>query len=321
MNPYYQMTDTSLWTGRTTDPKDGIQYWYQTAACLNWEELSNLPTGEKKIGLIGYANDEGVRRNQGRVGAKEGPKAIRHQLGKIAWHHKEINVLDFGDAICNDGDMEATQNQLAEVVEFCLRQNIFPLVLGGGHDIAYGHFKGIHSAIGNQTDRIGIINFDAHFDLRPVVQQGNSGTPFNQILNEYDFQQIDYMAIGIQQQANTKSLFDIAEQFGVQYIFSQDCHLAKAKKVKEKLGLMLEKCDALYITIDMDGFSSAYVLGVSAPSPLGFEPYFVMEILSFLFASEKVVSCDWAELNPRFDQDNASAKLVARLVDHTCSLI
>jgi len=52
----------------------------------------------------------------------------------------------------------------------------------------------------------------------------------------------------------TRNLFEITYQFGVQYILSQDCHLAKAKKIKDKIELRLEKCDSIYITIDMDGF-------------------------------------------------------------------
>ena len=38
---------------------------------------------------------------------------------------------------------------------------------------------------GKQKNKIGIINFDAHFDLRPIENQSNSGTPFNQILTEH----------------------------------------------------------------------------------------------------------------------------------------
>jgi formiminoglutamase len=66
----------------------------------------------------------------------------------------------------------------------------------------------------------------------------------------------------------------------------------------------------------MDGFSSAYAPGVSAPSPLGFAPSFVYEALAFLFQSKKVISCDIAELNPDFDVDDSTAGLAARLVDY-----
>jgi len=56
---------------------------------------------------------------------------------------------------------------------------LFPIVLGGSHELAYGHFNGIVNHLKKQTknsSKVGIINFDAHFDLRPYDNQGSSGT-------------------------------------------------------------------------------------------------------------------------------------------------
>ena len=128
---------------------------------------------------------------------------------------------------------------------------------------------------------------------------------------------VDYFVIGIQQQSNTIELFDIAKSKHVDYIINYDCESScdKITSLQKKLIPFIAKNDYLYITIDLDGFSSAYASGVSAPSPLGFTPYFVFEILRFLFNSNKVISCDIAELNPTYDQDNITVNLDAKLVD------
>jgi formiminoglutamase len=78
----------------------------------------------------------------------------------------------------------------------------------------------------------------------------------------------------------------------------------------------LEKVDHLYITIDLDGFSSAFAPGVSAASPLGLSPNFIYQALAFLLKSKKVIACDIAELNPEYDKDNSTAQLAAKLVDY-----
>ena len=70
------------------------------------------------------------------------------------------------------------------------------------------------------------------------------------------------------------------------------------------------------MTIDLDGFSSAYAPGVSAPSSDGFSPIFVYKILDFLLLSKKVISCDIAELNPDFDINENTSTLASRLVDY-----
>lgn len=311
--------EPDLWTGRKTDAELAPQYWYQHIRCGSLYDLNenNAP----KFGLIGYACDEGVKRNFGRVGAVNGPMLIREKLGKLPLHFKQ-SVVDFGNITCVDANLESCQNAFALAIRHLIENEVFPLAIGGGHDIAYAHYKGLKDALPKQ--RIGIVNFDAHFDLRPVEDVPNSGTPFNQLLSEFKGkgESIDYFAIGIQKQSNTKQLFDIAKHYNVDYILSDACSDSKEalQQLQQKLKPIIEQNDFLYITIDMDGFSSAYVSGVSAPSPLGFSPKFVYKVLAFLFESKKVLACDIAELNPKYDSDGQSASLAAKLIDYISTL-
>lgn len=310
-NVDYQPAQKIYWTGRKSNPDIGNQYWHQEITLLDFQEIN---TSNVDIAILGYVCDEGVRRNLGRVGASQGPTALRERLAKLPIHFDKKRVADVGNIICVDEDMESCQLAFADYIKQLISKQIFPIAIGGGHDMSYGHFKGIHNAIGNNK-KIGIINFDAHFDLRPVEKKTNSGTPFNQILNE--FENVNYFAIGIQRQANTKELFEIAKNNKVDYAINYDCESSKEELdvLKERLQPIINSSDYLYITIDMDGFSSAYAPGVSAPSPLGFTPYFVFKVLRFLFDTNKVISCDIAELNPTLDRDNLTANLAAKLVD------
>lgn len=314
----YQPGKKKFWEGRKSNPTLENQYWHQEIKLKNIHDLQN--DNATNIALLGYVCDEGVRRNLGRVGAQKGPNVLRERLSKLPKHFDTISIADVGDLICIDDDMESCQHGLTVSISKLISQGIFPIVIGGGHDVAYGHFMGIRNAVKN-TDKkkIGIINFDAHFDLRPVDEKPNSGTPFNQILSELNQkgETVNYFAIGIQQQSNTKELFSIAKENHVDFALSNECESTSEaiQTLQEKLHPFIEKNDYIYITIDMDGFSSAYAPGVSAPSPLGFSPNFIFKILHFLFDSNKVISCDIAELNPRLDQDNLTANLAARLVD------
>ena len=76
--------------------------------------------------------------------------------------------------------------------------------------------------------------------------------------------------------------------------------------------------DHLYLTIDLDGFSSAYAPGVSAPSPLGFSPNIVEKVVELIVGSGKLISTDIVELNPVFDLDASTARLAGRLVEMLC---
>lgn len=319
----YQPGNYSNWVGRKTNPISGNQYWYQAIECNPIDSIKGA--GQPAIALLGYSCDEGVRRNFGRVGAKQGPLAIREKLAKLAFHRNDKKIIDFGDIVCIQEDMESCQKAFAACISQCIQARIFPIGMGGGHDMAYAHFMGIYDAIkSNKNPRMGIINFDAHFDLRPVEEKGNSGTPFNQIIAEMKMlgETVNYLPIGIQQPSNTNELFEIAKNEKVNFIPIAICDGSDAnvKMLEEKLINFIALNDYIYISIDLDGFSSAYAMGVSAPSPLGYTPKFVMKVLAILMASKKVIACDIAELNPSFDQDQLTANLAARLVDYIVSL-
>ena len=320
INAEYNPAERSFWEGRKSNPDMGNQYWHQQIELVNLNQLTNAALQPIDVALLGYVCDEGVRRNRGRIGAHEGPKAIRERLAKQPIHFDTKRVVDAGDIVCSDDDMESCQQLFARSITQLLQQRVFPIALGGGHDMSYGHFLGIWDAIKDTPKRrVAIINFDAHFDLRPVEGRLNSGTPFNQVLTQFAAQgvTVDYFAIGIQQQSNTRELFQIARQRNIGYAINYDCESASVEMeaLKARLRPIVERNDYLYVTIDMDGFSSAYAPGVSAPSPLGFTPYFVFKLLSYLLSTQKVIAFDIAELNPLFDRDKHTATLAAKIVD------
>lgn len=319
LNAEYKPAEKSHWEGRKSNLNIEHQYWHQEIQCFDVDKDNNL--AEIDIAILAYECDEGVRRNRGRIGSCLGPNSIRERLAKLPLHFDNIRIADVGNIVCIDDDMEAAQLLFAKHISNLIQQNILPIGIGGGHDMAYGHFLGIKDALRLKSNqKIGIINFDAHFDLRPVEDKANSGTPFNQILNTplENGNAVDYFAIGIQQQSNTKELFNIAQNTPINYAINYDCESSKVEleALKQRLLPFIEKSDYLYVTIDLDGFSSAYAPGVSAPSPLGFTPYFVFKMLSFLFGTEKIIAFDIAELNPSLDRDKLTANLAAKIIDY-----
>ena len=305
--PFYQPPKKERWTGRQSDFKE---YWHQ------WVELTNLSEQSQcdfDIALLGYQCEEGVRKNQGRLGAKEGPNAIRKMLGKLPAHREDIQLSDCGDLVYSEEILlETFQLEFSKIISKLIQQKVFPIALGGGHDMSYAHFLGIHDALYHEGKSFGIINFDAHFDLRKE-DQATSGTPFNQVLKEFG-DHTHYAVLGIQQSSNTKALFEIAEETKSNYLFLEDCNLSNIQKSFLLIDELSNRVDYIYVTVDMDGFSSSYSPGVSAPSSFGLTPDYVLQVIRYILKTEKVVALDFAEINPTYDIDNATARLAAKLV-------
>ena len=307
----YQLPNPEIWQGRKTGT---AQYLHEAVAML---DMNSSPKSQPKgFALLGYACDEGVKRNQGRVGAKDGPLAIKEALGKLPcpldW---SCNLFDAGQLICDDQDMEATQKDLSKSVHSLLSSGYFPLVLGGGHDIAYGHFSGVQDYLGPGTT-LGIINLDAHFDLRNNAGGNNSGTPFYQIAQEQQGRKLPfhYLCLGIREDANPTELFETAKEFRVSFVKNTRFNMRHTDFLKNKLQEFFSRVDRVYLTIDLDGFSSAYAPGVSAASPFGFDPDIAIWALEEIIRSGKLISMDIAELNPIYDKDGQTAKLAAGLL-------
>lgn len=55
---------------------------------------------------------------------------------------KEVKFFDAGNILCDEISMEEGQRLLGHAVEKILDLNLFPIVLGGGHETTFGHFQG-----------------------------------------------------------------------------------------------------------------------------------------------------------------------------------
>ncbi|MBV7599218.1 formimidoylglutamase [Aeromonas sp. sia0103] len=300
--------DMTVWQGRR-DPEDG-------ELALRWHDRVQpwQTDAAPGVALVGFACDEGVRRNKGRVGAASAPHAIRKLLANTAWHLGRP-VYDGGDVSCDDGDLDAAHGRLAERVASLLAEGHFPLVLGGGHEVAFGSWSGLNRHLAGKG-RVGIINLDAHFDLRMKQEQASSGTPFFQIAERCAAQgsPFHYACLGVAETANTQALFARADGLGVWYELDEAMTQRELPELLNGLDAFIARCDHLYLTIDLDVLPAAVMPGVSAPAARGVELAVIEPLIAHIRASGKLRLADLAEYNPTLDQDQRSARVAARLI-------
>jgi formiminoglutamase len=318
MHPTYSAPELTNWTGR---PSEDRAYLHENIRLLDLGEAGIEPGPSPVPVLLGYCCDAGVARNLGRPGAAAGPSAFRAVLGRMPVPAQGARVLwDAGDFTCAEGAMEATQEGFAKGIGRLLEKGCFPLGIGGGHDISYAHYLGMSSSLGPGV-RVGILNLDAHMDLRRPEPLPHSGSPFFQIaaLCKETGRDFRYCCLGARRDANPRELWDRAADLGVTVIERSALWPTGLPGALSRVNAFLNAVDVLYLTIDLDGFASAYAPGVSAPSPMGFTPEGILPILDAVLESKKLKSMDIAELNPAYDRDSQTAVLAASLVHHILS--
>lgn len=299
------------WNGRH-DPEDGSN-------AKRWHHAVNGQNATDSIGLIGFACDIGVERNKGRIGAAEAPNILRAALANLAWHGK-TEICDYGtirtQTNISEDPLLSAQTALSEKVAEALSQSGKVIILGGGHETAFGSFLGLNA----HTDkRIGIINLDAHFDIRLKGENGySSGTPFTQIrqVMQEQGQDFQYMVLGISRTGNTKALFNRADEWNMRYIEDKDISAETLPEVYKAIDAFLNTIDVLYLSLDLDVLPHWQMQAVSAPSGFGVDVALIEEIIRHIGKS----SVHWplsdvVEFNPSLDTNGCSARSAARLID------
>jgi formiminoglutamase len=219
-------------------------------------------------------------------------------------------LLDLGN-IRVGPELEQAQRRLGEVVAAVLRAGAIPVVLGGGHETAYGHYLGY---VGAGID-VTIINVDAHLDVRPYGEGGHSGSPFRQAFEHSDrpLRAGGYAVIGAQGQSVARSHEDFVAEHGgrIHWLPRMPAVDWPVRALKQELDNAASRADSVLLTVDADAFRQAHVPGTSAPSPVGLDGAAWPEIALLAGTRPAVRSIDLVEVNPAFDRDGQTARWAA----------
>ena len=188
-----------------------------------------------------------------------------------------------------------------------------PIVLGGGHETAFGHFLGYAAAhrrsassISTPTSTFGPATattataarrFARPWSIRPAAAGART------------------MSASVPSRtASAGPIWLYAREHG--------CVVRWAGKVRDHLAEVFGKerdrlaaaGSAVYLSIDADVVRASDVPGVSAPNPLGLSGAEVVALARLAGQSPAVASLDVVEINPRHDRDGQSARWAALVV-------
>ncbi len=276
-------------------------------------DLALFP-GNARIAIIGMPQDIGVERNKGRKGAAAGPDAIRAMFYKLATYSitgrtsiPNGSVIDMGNIVCA-GELEEIHDRLTEVTGTVCKAGLVPLVLGGGHDTTYASATGVYNTYGP----LGMLNLDAHLDVRPPIPQRNSGTSFRMLIEEGKLTPHRFVEFGIQNFVNSEE--------HVRWLVDQEGTIITLDEIRQRgfqdmLGTAWQIAHSgqstVYGTLDIDGVRAADAPGVSATMPDGLTAGELLETATLLGRNPATVGLDIVEVNPTYDRDNQTAKLAA----------
>lgn len=272
------------------------------------------------IVILGCPQDEGVRRNNGRVGAAAAPDAIREQFYRLTPFNIKKRVFDLGNVVIG-ASLEETHETHFNVVSQLLRDGKRIIVLGGGNDISYPDGAAMAEVCGPEQ-WIGV-NIDSHLDVR-IAEQRNSGTPYRQLLEEQHLLPTYFYEVGYQTHFCSPVYYEYIRELGVKRISLEllrshhDVDIELKERIRQEFIGHSTSLNTFF-GFDLDAVRSADAPGTSTPSPLGLRAGEFITLVKYAASLANTKIIEFSEVNPTYDVDNRTTKLVAIGMHRFCS--
>lgn len=283
-------------------------------------EPDELDTWKPDVAIVGAPWD-GSTTN--RPGARFGPRALRAlAYGPGTFHldlgieiFDELKVVDFGDAICPHGLVEASHAAIRERVAQVAGRGVFPVVLGGDHSITWPAATAVATAV--DWGRIGVVHFDAHADTADSIE-GNlasHGTPMRRLIESGAVRGSNFVQIGLRGYWPDAATFAWMRAQGMRYHFMQEIWERGLPAVlDDAVAEALENCDAVYLSVDIDVLDPAFAPGTGTPEPGGMTPVDLLRAVRRLAIDTPLVAADVVEVAPPYDCADATVNNAQRVV-------
>lgn len=290
---------------------------------------------EGVIGVVGMPTDW---THSSRIGAREGPAALRMATTEIArsvvdtlgdtvydpnrrefLHRADHDaIVDCGDAPIDASSVERTTEAIAAMTEAIRARGAIPLALGGDHYNSFpaclGYARGL--AARHPDRRFGYIQIDGHLDFADRLgawgshNHATNGRRNSELPN---IERANMVWIGITGWVDGDELA-LIEGMGGKIFSSGDVHALGAKEVaRQAVAHATRGCESLYLSIDIDAMDAGFLPGTGSIVPSGITPRQYCEILDVI-AREPIDGIDIAEVAPSLDPSGRTERISAQLL-------
>ncbi len=245
-------------------------------------------------------------------GANKGPAAIieasRHvelwdlELGK---DFSKLGFFTLPELEADVRGPQAMSGRITETVSQIIKENKWPLILGGEHSIT----PGVVEAFKKKYKKLSVLQIDAHTDLRDEYQ----GSPYSHasaMKRVYDLG-VPHVAVGIRAVSEEEVVFIKKSNLAKNIFYGTDVPIEK---------IINQLSDEVYLTFDIDGLDPTLVPGTGTPEPGGLGWQQVLDLIKAVAKKRKIVGADIVELAPIPGMpagDFLTAKLAYKIIGYS----
>lgn len=260
------------------------------------------PETKPQLVLIGVEEERGAVNNSG---TKKSANAVRKYFYNLYQGDYNVKIADLGNIKAGES-LKDTYFAIKTVVEELVKQDIVPVIIGGGQDLTYAQYMGYEGL----EQRVEVAVIDSRFDL-DQDNADNTALNSNTYLNHIILHQPDY-------------LFNLSNLAYQTYLVSKESINMYDKLFFStmRIGMMagkLDQAEPLIRAADMVSFDIGAIRASEAPgnanaNPNGLYGDEACQLARYAGMSDKCSSFGLYEYNPTFDPMGHTASLVAQMI-------
>lgn len=289
-------------------------------------------------GMVAFVGMPSDCTHSSRIGARFGPRALRHESTRLVQHLRQAAPeglydargggqvrlrearahVDVGDAKIEPLDVALTTRAIADLTAAICDRGGLPVAIGGDHYNGYPAALGVSESASRHHpgQRIGYIQVDGHLDFGDRLAAWgafNHATNARRVSELPNFDLANMVWIGIAGWVDGKDVEEIESAGGL--IFSaEDVHrLGTAEVGRRALAHALNGCDRVYLSLDIDALDSGFLPGTGSIVHSEITTRQYLDLLT-LFSTAPLCGVDLVEVSPPLDPSGRSERIAARLL-------
>lgn len=254
---------------------------------------------EAQIAIIGVPEARNSFENEG---CETAPDEIRRQLYQLYSWNSPVRIIDMGNLIVGK-TIEDTYELLSDIMADMMEQNVLPIVLGGGNDLAFANYR----AYEKMEKVANVVSVDSCFDLGDEQTPIRSDAYVNKMIIQQPNFLLNYANIGYQTYMNSPEEIQLMDQ-----LFFETYRVGAMRKDIQEVEPIVRNADM--VSIDISAVRRPDAPGCPHASSNGFYGEEICQIAKYAGVSDKLTSFGIYEYNPVLDYSNQTSQLIGHIL-------
>jgi len=244
------------------------------------------------------------------------PFALRDRLARFSTFHSEwganladVAVRDVGNWPVSELDMHTMPGAVTELATE-LPEAALTLYIGGDNAIT----RPLVAGMAEDLSSVGVITFDAHHDVRSLVNGPTNGTPIRGLIEEHGLPGANVAQIGIHSFANSAGYRAYCEETGVSVFTVERVERDGIGSVVDGvLSTLGERYESIYVDVDLDVLDRIFAPACPGAGPGGLTIRQLAEGVRRCARHPKVRAMDFVEVDAEADVNGLTLDSMAHV--------